>query len=62
MNGCKLVLGVFTYSIINSPIEVKCGDIIWNEVRGIKRRLLCSRCQRLEDEKCSPNHGGTQNA
>jgi len=51
MNGCRELLGKFIFSKIYSAIELRCGDIIWNEVEATKRRLLCSKCQgELESE------------
>lgn len=51
MKGCNLILGTYCFSTIHKPIEVKCGDIIWNETKDTKKRLLCSECQGKQDAK-----------
>jgi len=53
MKGCGLILGVYNFSILNNPIKLKCGDIIWDELRDIKRKLLCSKCQGALDKNYS---------
>jgi len=56
--GCKKLLGTYTFSRIHQSIEVKCGDIIWNELENTKKRLLCSECQSREDEKVIIDEAG----
>ena len=41
--GCRKLLNKFIFSKL--PIELMCGDLIWNEVDDIKKYVYCSECQ-----------------
>jgi ribosomal protein S27AE len=53
MKGCRILLSKWTYSRLESPIEIRCGDFVVDTscANHTRRRLLCPKCQYEVDNK-----------